>query len=52
MVIRVERELGPELPPFMGVESEIREALTNLIFNAVDAMPEGGRIALRTGDCG
>ena len=32
----------------MGVESEIREALTNLIFNAVDAMPEGGTLTLRT----
>ena len=49
VVIHVERELAPELPPFMGVESEIRDALTNLIFNAVDALPEGGRITLRTG---
>ena len=32
----------------MGIESEIREALTNLIFNAVDAMPEGGALTLRT----
>jgi CheY-like chemotaxis protein/anti-sigma regulatory factor (Ser/Thr protein kinase) len=32
----------------MGVESEIREALVNLVFNAVDAMPEGGTITLRT----
>jgi CheY-like chemotaxis protein len=32
----------------MGVESEIREALTNLVFNAVDAMPEGGALTLRT----
>ena len=32
----------------MGVESEIREALINLIFNAVDAMPEGGTLTLRT----
>ena len=34
--------------PIAGVESEIREALTNLIFNAVDAMPEGGTLTLRT----
>ena len=37
-----------DLPAIMGVESEIREALTNLVFNAVDAMPEGGTLTLRT----
>jgi len=48
MVIRVQTELAPELPPVMGVQSEIREALTNLVLNAVDAMPEGGTLTLRT----
>src|SRR5581483_1252687 len=47
-VIEMSAELAPALPPVMGVESEIREALVNLIFNAVDALPEGGRIAVRT----
>lgn len=28
--------------------AELREILTNLIFNAVDAMPEGGTIAMRS----
>jgi CheY-like chemotaxis protein len=32
----------------MGYDSELREALTNLIFNAVDALPQGGEILLRT----
>ena len=29
-----------------GAEAALREVLTNLIFNAVDAMPNGGRIAV------
>jgi signal transduction histidine kinase len=29
--------------------AEIRELLLNLLFNAVDAMPSGGRITIRTG---
>jgi CheY-like chemotaxis protein len=36
------------LPAVSGVESEIREALINLIFNAVDALPSGGTLTLRT----
>jgi len=37
-----------QVPAARGNESELREALTNLIFNAVDAMPEGGTITLAT----
>ena len=48
IVIRMETDLDPDLPVVSGVESEIREALTNLIFNAVDAMPSGGTLTLRT----
>jgi CheY-like chemotaxis protein/anti-sigma regulatory factor (Ser/Thr protein kinase) len=36
------------VPPVAGDESALREVLTNLIFNAVDAMPGGGTITLRT----
>jgi PAS domain S-box-containing protein len=49
IVIELRTEFSEDLPAFMGVESEIREALTNLIFNAVDAMPAGGILRLRTG---
>jgi signal transduction histidine kinase/ActR/RegA family two-component response regulator len=48
VVIRLEKELAAGLPQIMGAEVEIRDALTNLIFNAVDAMPEGGTLTLRT----
>jgi len=47
-VIRLVTELDPELPAMLGVESEVREALINLIFNAADAMPDGGVLTLRT----
>jgi len=46
--IKMRMELAAMLPAVMGVESEIRDALTNIIFNAVDAMPEGGTITVRT----
>lgn len=36
------------VPKIMAAEGEIRDALNNLIFNAVDAMPEGGILTLRT----
>ena len=34
-------------PYVAGDAAEVREALTNLIFNAVDAMPKGGTITIR-----
>jgi len=46
--IQLSTELEANLPAVSGIESEIREALTNLVFNAVDAMPEGGTLTLRT----
>ena len=46
--IHLRLELLPRLPAVAGIESEVREALTNLIFNALDAMPEGGTLTLRT----
>ena len=37
------------VPPFLGHPPELREVLTNLIFNAVDAMPQGGTLRFSTG---
>ena len=34
------------VPPVLGNAAELREVLVNLIFNAVDALPRGGRITL------
>ena len=48
IVIQLRTELAEHPAVVMGVGSEIREALTNLIFNAVDAMPDGGTLTLRT----
>jgi PAS domain S-box-containing protein len=48
IVIEMRTELASELPAIMGAEHEIREALINLIFNAVDAMPQGGPLTVRT----
>jgi signal transduction histidine kinase len=45
--IDVELDLE-KLPHVSGNASELREATTNLIFNAVDAMPRGGTITLRS----
>ncbi len=45
--ITVQLDLRP-VPPVLGIETELREALMNLIFNAVDAMPAGGTLTLRT----
>jgi CheY-like chemotaxis protein len=47
-VIEMRAELAESLPAIMGAESEIRDGLTNLIFNAVDAMPEGGTLTVRS----
>jgi signal transduction histidine kinase len=45
--IHIKKDLG-EIPLICGAPDELREVLTNLIFNAVDAMPRGGRILFRT----
>ncbi|WP_342359653.1 PAS domain S-box protein [Terrarubrum flagellatum] len=48
VTINVMTELEPNLPLIMGNATELREAAINLVFNAVDAMPDGGTITIRT----
>src|SRR5258707_15798308 len=48
VVVELKLDLAADLPPMMGAESEIREALINLLLNAVDAMPGGGTVVLAT----
>jgi signal transduction histidine kinase/DNA-binding response OmpR family regulator len=40
------------VPPVPCRAAELREVVTNLILNAIDAMPTGGRLAIRTYQCG
>jgi signal transduction histidine kinase len=45
--IQIQMHLG-EIPHVSAAASEIREVIMNLIFNAVDAMPQGGQIVVST----
>jgi signal transduction histidine kinase len=47
-MVELKTDLADGLPDIMGAEHEIRDALTNLIFNAVDAMPSGGTLSVCT----
>ncbi len=45
--VRVQTELGP-LPDAVIAADQIRQVLSNLVINAKDAMPEGGKLRIRT----
>jgi PAS domain S-box-containing protein len=45
--LQLELDLG-SVPVVMGRPAELNEVVTNLILNAIDAMPRGGTLSLRT----
>lgn len=47
ITITIRTDLQP-VPAITANDAELREALINLVFNAVDAMPEGGTLTFRT----
>ena len=50
--VRYEFTVEGLAPPVAGRPEELREVLTNLVTNAVDAMPEGGHCSVRLGAAG
>ncbi len=42
------KELNPSLPRLMADFDQLQQVYTNLILNAIEAMPEGGTLTLRT----
>ena len=47
--IRIVTNLQPEIPSVLGDFNQLQQCILNLIFNAIDAMPEGGILSLKTG---
>jgi len=46
--IQVMKELNPSLPKLMADFDQLQQVCTNLILNAIQAMPDGGRLTIHT----
>ncbi len=46
--IKVVRELSPELPDVTADQAQMTQILVNTVVNAIQAMPYGGQLAVRT----
>ena len=47
ITVEVATELD-DVPPIRGTDTRLHDIFVNLLFNAVDAMPEGGTVTIRT----
>ncbi|MET0381807.1 MAG: ATP-binding protein [Burkholderiaceae bacterium] len=45
--VRLTADIDPGLPPLMADPTQLELALLNLVFNARDAMPDGGTVIIR-----
>jgi len=46
--IDIQEELDPDLPEITGDYNQIQQCIMNVIFNAMEAMPDGGKLTLGT----
>lgn len=46
--IKVELETDPSLPEVLIDRDQVKQAMSNLVFNALDVMTEGGRLTVKT----
>lgn len=47
--IQAQRELTADVPPILGRSDELTQVVLNLVINAIESMPDGGSLTLRTG---
>jgi two-component system, NtrC family, sensor kinase len=46
--VRVRRAFDPQVPPLHAIKNQLKQVFLNLVINAVEAMPRGGELTVRT----
>ena len=46
--IAIHEEFDPDLPEITGDYNQVQQCIMNVIFNAMEAMPDGGKLTIRT----